>query len=181
MSTTIINIDDRAAQSIVSYPFTYVDVFVEDTRDRYYSCGSENIGIETASSGTVQTKIQFTDGLFTHDTELLNVADTTTQVNIGNDLYNNMEYTSFFILTTGLYGAGDDESEELPATHEVRGTISDDGKVICIDSDTSELVKVQSVSAGAYTVSLPNLTVDVIAKKSDGNTSSYGNVVPVAQ
>jgi len=179
MSTTIINIDDRAAQSIVSYPTTCVDVFVEDTRDRYYSCGSENIGIETASSGTVQTKIQFTDGLFTHDTELLNMADITEQINVNTNMYNTMPYTSFLILTTGSYG--DDSETAAPETHEISGQISHDGKIICLDAVTSELIKTKEVSAGAYTVSVPNQTMDVVAKKNNSDALAYGDIEPVIQ
>jgi len=182
MSTTIINIENKAAQSINSFPRPHVGFNTIDRTDKYYYDGSTYIRI--IAPDIDQIRIKFTEGY--HDAGIPDYAEFPEdlsgehEITIKQDgLYPSINPTTVFIPVTGDIG----ELEEAPAqeTHEIKGNASDDSKIIVLDTATSELIKAENVSAGSYTVSVPNLEVDILAKTitNDKQPLAHTSVTPV--
>jgi hypothetical protein len=183
MSTEIaINIQDVSGQSIKSYPITYQSFVVYDLTTRYFFSDAYHIGV--IAPDVDQTKIHFTSGFhgatISDEAEFINHFQTEIEVPIkSKSIHPSLEPIVAFINTMGIQGQaeGSNPTEE---THKISGTVTDDSKVIILDAVTSELIKAENVSSGRYTVTVPNQTVDILAKNLDtGEPKAYTGVVPV--
>jgi hypothetical protein len=183
MYTVPINIQDRSVQSINSFPATDVGFFTYDLTDHYYF--SDQYHIRVIAPDVDQIEIHFTDGKY--GAGIPNTASfrpdfrTETEIAVsGRDMYVSINPTSVFIETIGEPSV----EQEVPAeeTHKISGNVTEDSKIIVLDSVSSELIKAQNVAAGSYTVTLPDTTVDVLAKAvDDGEPNAHTGVVTIPQ
>ena len=183
MSTEVaINIQDVSGQSIKSYPRTYTSFMALDLTTRYFF--SDAYRIKIIAPDVDQFKIHFTEGThnaaMSDDTEFVNHFQTEIEIPIkGKYLHPSLEPCTAFINTIGIQGSADsvNVTEE---THKISGTASNDSKVIILDAVTAELIKAENVASGRYTITVPNQTVDILAKNLDsGEPKAYTGVTPV--
>jgi len=184
MSTEIpINVQDKSMQSINSFPRPHVPFVTNDLTDQYYYDSSHYIRV--IAPDIDQTEIHFTDGF--HGAGIPDTADfpndTRSELEIviaSKEMYPSIDPRTMFI---DIYGQeGSDSEAPAEETHKIVGNVTEDSKIIVLDTVSAELIKTQNVSAGEYTVTLPDTTVDVLAKTvDDGEPKAHTGVVTVPQ
>lgn len=173
MSTTLVSINDKSVQSIASYPLFTLPVVILDKQD-IYSMEEYQI-VSITASGILQTEVVFMNGDFPETMEHEDIMSNTI-VNITATGHSSESYpiTTVFVSVTGeLETPGEAEN-----THRISGVITNNSKIIILDKLTNELVTTKNVVAGYYEVDIPDIVVDVIAKKADGEMLAKGDVVP---
>ena len=185
-SETPINVQDKCIQSARCYPVTNVYIPVYDLTDRYIY--SDETYIRIIAPDVDQSVIHMTDSRLgagiPNTAEFPEDRSNETEIRINNiGLFTALNQTTIFIPISGP--APEEElvslpEPSLPETHEIRGSITQNSKVVVLDATTKELITTETVTAGSYSVSVPDTTVDVLAiSLVDGKSKSLTGVVPL--
>jgi hypothetical protein len=187
MAEFLINIQNATVQSASIYPTVITWFPSYDLTDRYLY--SDETRIHIVAPDVDQTVIQFTDG--NHGAMMSTLAefleDRTNQTEINIDNSENHAYIQAPIsVSIPVVGPAPEVTEPVyeepaaPETHEIRGSITQNSKVVVLDATTKELITTETVTAGSYSVSVPDTTVDVLAiSLVDGKSKSLTGVVPL--